>query len=338
MNFRCLHFRTGVATTVCCAIIALNLAQLPFLQHLGSLTLALLLGLVWRAFLHVPDKQHLGIGFSAKTLLRAGIILLGVRLDFQLIAQAGLKIFALALGVIVVGLVVFNLLGKWFGLKGNLAMLIAVDSSICGASAVAAAAPVMEASDDETALVIPLGSLLGSVAMLGFTLMEQWVHLSPRLYGILTGATLHEIAQVMAASAAVPGALEAGTVTKLTRVVLLVPVVFLLGLWRQRRAANGRTNRVSPAKPWFVLGFLAVGVACSLIHYCAPGSEKFMAGLKSQTVTVAVFLMGMAMAGVGLQVNFSQFRANGIKSLAVALLGWLMLLAFASTFASYLGA
>jgi len=338
MNFRCLHFRTGVATTVCCAILGLNLAKLPFLEHFGALTLALLLGLIWRAFLHVPENQHLGIGFSAKTLLRAGIILLGVRLDFQLIAQAGLKIFAVGFGVIVLGLIVFNVLGHWFGLEGNLPMLIAVDSSICGASAVAAAAPAMDASEEETALVIPLGSLLGSVAVVGYTLLEQWIHLPPRLYGILTGATLHEIAQVMAANAVVPGALEAGTVTKLTRVVLLVPVVFMIGLWRQRRLAKGARSHTATAKPWFVLGFLAVGVVCSLIHYLAPGSEVVMAAVKNQTVTVAVFLMGMAMAAVGLQVDFAQFRAHGVKSLTVAVLGWVLLVGFASICVSFMNA
>jgi uncharacterized integral membrane protein (TIGR00698 family) len=338
MSYRCPHFRTGVAATACCAVAGINLSRLPGLQHLGPLTLALLLGLLWRAFLHVPENQHLGIGFSAKTLLRVGIVLLGVRLDFQLLAQAGVKIFLLGAGVIIVGLILFNALGNWFGLSGNLPMLIAVDSSICGASAVAAAAPAMNARDEETALVIPIGSLLGSVAVLGYTFFETWAQLPPRLYGILTGATLHEIAQVMAVNAAVPGALEAGTVSKLMRVVLLAPVVFGIGVWKQMRSAKGgrlRDALAMPNKPWFVLGFLAVGAACSLCQWALPGLGASLESIKSETVTVAVFLMAMAMAGVGIQTDFARLRADGAKSVAVAVLGWIGLVTFAAVFVFY---
>lgn len=338
MNFRCPHFRAGVGATICCAILGIVLSYLPVFGHLGALTLALLLGLLWRASLSVPAQQHLGIGFSARTLLRLGIILLGVRLDFALLAHAGLRILALGAGVILIGLVTFNLLGNWLGLEGNLPMLIAVDSSICGASAVAAASPVMEATREETALVIPLGSLLGTIAMLGYAVAEPWLQLSPKLYGVLTGATLHEIAQVMAANAVVPGAMESGTVTKLIRVTLLVPVVFVIGWWKQRQHA-GKTGRRAPAmeKPWFVVGFLAVGLVCSLVAHWVPEPDLYLEPIKAQVMHIAVFLMAMAMAGVGLQVDFAQFRLHGMKSLAVAIAGWGVLAAFAFLFIHFVG-
>ena len=146
MKLHCTHFRTGVGLTVLLAVMGLVLGDLPGLVRLGPLSVALLLGLLWRALMHVPEHHHEGIGFSAKQLLRWGIILLGVRLDFALIAQSGWKIVVLDLVVITFGLFFITWLGKRAGLGGQLPLLLAVGSSICGASAVAAAAPVSQNS------------------------------------------------------------------------------------------------------------------------------------------------------------------------------------------------
>jgi len=334
MPYRSFHFWMGVAMTLGCAILGLTLARLPYLEMFGPLTISLFLGMTWRALLTVPESSYPGVNFSSRTLLRCGIILLGVKIDFDLIARSGLSIFALGFGVVVAGLLIFRFLGKCFGLDQNLAMLIAIDSSICGASAVAATAPVLEAKEEETALVIPIGSILGSTAVLGYIFLEHWIRLPPRIYGILTGATLHEIAQVMAASHAVPGALEAGTVTKLMRVLLLVPVIFFIGLSRMKKTDYGGTTpwlHVWKGFPWFILGFLFVGIFSSLVPHVFPHFAGFLA-LKARLASVAVFLMAMAMGGVGLHVNFNHFFACGLKSISVALIGWLMLasLAFAA--------
>lgn len=340
MPYRCPHFRTGIALTLCCAVLGLTLARLPFLEMFGPLTITLLLGMLWRAFLHVPEKQHLGIGFSSKTLLRWGIVLLGVRIDFDLLAKAGVSIFILGLGVIILGLFIFNFLGKRFGLKPDLAMLIAIDSSICGASAVAAAAPVLKAKEEDTALVIPIGSIFGSIAVIFYTFLEHWIALSPKIYGILTGATLHEIAQVMAASQAVPGAIEAGTITKLMRVLLLVPVIFLISLNKLRHTNRDEISLGSQmwkSFPWFILWFLAVGTVTSLIPHLIPHSANWVESVKVQTLTVSVFLMAMAMAGVGLQVNFIQLRESGLKAIYVAVIGWVMLAGLAYVAIYFMG-
>lgn len=318
--------------TILLAVLALGLSRLPILEHIGPLSTALLLGLIWRAFMDVPLGHHVGIGFSARKLLRLGIILLGVRLNFDLILHGGWKILLLDLSVIGTGLTFITWLGMRLGLEQSLACLIAVDSSICGASAAAAAAPILRARDDETALVIPLCSLIGTAAVLAFTFGQSVLHLPPLTYGMLTGATLHEVAQVMAAVTAVPGAIEIGTVTKLTRVVLLVPAVFFLSLWVQRRkgAAEAETQSSAPLpKPWFVLGFLVVGVANTLAFRYLPNAHETLLDYNRQILIIANFLMAMAMAGMGLQVDFGRLRANGPRAVTTALIGWLILLALA---------
>jgi uncharacterized integral membrane protein (TIGR00698 family) len=326
MKIRSSHFRTGVGLTVLLAILGLVLGDLPGFARVGPLSLALLLGLLWRAFMHVPEHHHEGIGFSARQLLRIGIILLGVRLDFALIAQSGWKIVILDLVVIAFGLVFITWLGRRAGLAGSLPLLIAVGSSICGASAVAAAAPVIRARDHEIALAIPLCGILGTIAALGLTFAQNYLHLTPGTYGILAGSTLHEVAQVLAASAVVPGALQSGTIVKLVRVVLLVPVVFFLGQWLKNR----NTAAAPVQKPWFVGGFLLVGIINTALVYGLPQFHETWANLDREMLVVANFLMAMAMAGLGLQVDLTTLRTQGLPALKVAAAGWVALLLVAT--------
>lgn len=212
-----------------------------------------------------------------------------------------------------------------------LACLIAVDSSICSGSAAAAAAPVLRAKDEDVALVIPLCSLIGKTAMLGFTFMQHHWAVSPQLYGMIAGATLQEVAQVMAAVGPFPDAAEIGTIIKLTRVVLLIPALVVLGriFARQWRRKAGQAGEVSPpvnlSKPWFVVGFLLVGIGNSTALHFSPGQAGAIAIGDRAFLTTANFLMAMAMAGMGLQMDFARLRANGVRAVGTALLGWLVL-------------
>lgn len=298
----------------------------PVVRHLGSLATALVLGLLIRAWRPPPESWREGIGFVAKRLLRVGIILLGVRLNLMLVLEAGLPILGISLSVIIVGLTGISWLGRRLDVDPVLATLIAVDSSICGGSAVVAAAPVLRAKQHDVALVVPLCSLLGTTVMLGYTV---WQHLHPLTnahYGMLVGSTLHEVAQVVAAVTPFEQTVEVGMVAKLTRVVFLAPVIWVLGwIWARRHARNnpGATDNHAVPKPWFVLGFLLVSVANTLLLNLLPAMHARLAWLDGAIIQVAVFLMGMAMAAMGLQTDFVHLRENGLRALATAVLGWM---------------
>ena len=327
------HSAIAVAVTLVIAVIALAAADLPVIEHIGPLATALLLGLLCRAFVRAPETARPGLEFSARRLLRLGIILLGVRLNFDLVLHAGLQILLLDLVVIAGGVSLITFLGVRFGLTGTLACLIAVDTSICGASAVAAAAPAIGARDDEPSLVIPMCSLIGTAAMLGISFAQSSLHLHPHVYGMLVGSTLHEVAQVMAAVVVEPNSIEIGTVTKLTRVVLLVPVIFLLGAWARRKARSQAAKGATPAfaKPWFVVGFLAVGLANTLALRLLPDAHLAMLSYDRAVLSIATFLMAMAMAGMGLQVDFARLRSEAPRAVLVAIVGWGVLFSLAAT-------
>jgi len=315
---------------------ALVFESLPGGRHVGALALALLIGLGLRGVWRVPVSWGSGISWAAKALLRFGIVLLGVRLDLLLVWEAGLSILAISASVVVCGLIGISWLGRRLGLDPVLAMLIAVDSSICGGSAVAAAAPVVGARERDVALVVPLCSLLGTGLMLGYTLVQQCWPVSELRYGMMAGATLHEVAQVVAAVTPFAGTVEAGMVAKLSRVALLVPAVSVLGwVWNWRRpkveatslTCDQREHAKKRPPSGFVLGFFAVSLANTVLLHGWPEARGWVEAVDGVVLHAAVFIMAMAMAAMGLGTDFSHLRENGLRALACAVLGWVGLAA-----------
>ncbi|GLV55114.1 membrane protein [Dictyobacter sp. S3.2.2.5] len=314
-------FWAGIALTALIGLVAYWLAPLPGLAIMGSLTIALILGLAWRVTLKLPMNLTSGVRFSAQKILRLGIILTGVRLNFQLIASSGLQILVLDGLLILFGLTVLPRIGRLLGLSKNFAFLLSVGQSICGASAVGAIAALMPENDEEdTSLAVAVCGIVGTIGVLGFTFIAPLIHLHGTWYGILSGSTLHEIAQVIAAGpAGGPGAAEVATVVKLTRVVYLAPVAlvlaFLFTYKAQRQATDGSQGHLKLSKlpiPWFVLGFLLVGAINSFGWF-----SKDIANLVLQA---SIFLMVMAMAAMGLLVDVSKLRRHGWRVLGTSLL------------------
>ncbi|MBX9742836.1 MAG: putative sulfate exporter family transporter [Chthoniobacterales bacterium] len=334
MKFHCPHFRSGVALTCFIAVLAMNVSRFPGLDQIGVLALALLLGLAARILLHIPEPQETGIHFSAKELLRVGTVLVGVRCNFDLLVHVGPRMIIVVASVVVGGLLLITWLGRCAGLSEKLSLLLAIDTSICGASAVASVAPTLRATKEEVALVIPLGSLIGTVGMLGITTAAHLFSLTPMSFGILSGATLHEVAQVIAAVSALPASIESGIATKFLRVLFLAPTMLGLGFFLMRRGAKagevgqgGVYTLVSSV--WFVFGFLIVGAVHTIMERWR--NISLVASADHVILSVATFLMTMAMAGVGLQVRLKYLRQQGWRILAVAVSGWLFLVVIACT-------
>ena len=318
----------GVALAVALAGVGYGLATLPVLKVIGTLCVALLVGLAWRATLGVPAGSAGGIRFAAKTLLRLGIVLMGARLNYGLVASAGPGVLALDLAVVVVGIGGLAWLAIKLGLPRDLALLMAVGTGICGASAVVAAGTVLRAKEEDTSLGVALMGLLGTVGVFAYVLAAPFLGLSPRALGVLTGSTLHEVAQVVAAAFTWgPESGDMATMVKLTRVVLLAPALLVIGWWH-RRATAGEAGHVrytwrEPPIPWFVTGFLAVGGVNSL-GLLAPAVQSGM-------TSASIFLMAIAMAAMGLNTDWTMLRRSGWRAIAAGLLGFLGLAVMAYT-------
>ncbi|KRG86908.1 membrane protein [Stenotrophomonas daejeonensis] len=306
------------------------LGNLPPLQAhgIGTLTLAIALGIAaGNAF---PDalssRASAGVDFAKGTLLRAGIVLYGLRLTLQDVAQVGLR------GVLVDALVLCSTfaLACWLGcrvlkLERGTALLIGAGSSICGAAAVMATAPVVKGRAEQAAVAVATVVVFGTLAMFAYPLLYRWgvgagwMPLDEAGFGVFTGATVHEVAQVVAAGRAIgPQAADAAVIAKLVRVMMLAP--FLLGLSlllaRGRKTVDG--PRPAITVPWFAFGFIGMVAFNSLRLLPAPLVEALV-GLDTA-------LLAMAMAALGLTTRASALRRAGPRPmlLAALLFAWLL--------------
>ena len=227
-NFVAFKFWREVLIAAFLAVFAGFLANFPLLDHFGGISLALIAGMLGKAFIWKRTAGSGGLTFASKTLLRLGIVLLGTRLNFVVLVHAGLQVVGFDLLMIVLGIGLITFILRRTGFEPTLAVLAAVGSSICGASAIAAAAPAVRASKENSALAIVVCTLIGTAATFLLIPLQGVAGLAPEKYGILAGATLHEVAQVVAAVGPVPDAFQTGMVTKLLRVVFLAPVVAVL--------------------------------------------------------------------------------------------------------------
>lgn len=288
------------------ALVAMTLA--PFLP-LNALMVALLLGMALSALWQVPTTWRPGVIFSMKKVLRLAIILLGLRLSVAEVQQLGWSSVGLILLCVISTFGVTLLLGRWLKLSTPGSVLMASGISICGASAILAADAIVEAEESETVYAVATITLLGTVAMLSYPLLQNLLHLSELHYGLWVGSSVHEVAQVVAAGFAQGETTgELATITKLTRVLLLVPIMFALALYQRQKTRHQQSLQVPI--PWFVFGFLGV----MLIHPFLPTVLTQPLGLLGQ------FTLTLSMAALGLETRLDKLRAAGLRPLYLGVL------------------
>lgn len=308
----------GIILSLLLAIIARELTHFSFFSMMGPMIIAILLGMLWRSLFGVEASAGVGISFTSKYLLRAGIILLGFTINLHELFAAGPLVFTLALVAVVLGFTAVGLFGKWLRVDPTLGLLVASGTAICGAAAIAAVSAPVKAKHDESAISIAVIALLGTVFAIIDTLLYSVFPISAAHYGLFTGSSLHEIAHVVAAATpAGDKGMEMALLVKMSRVLLLIPVVLLVGIWKGKKE---KENVVSDKKlpiPWFIFGFLLV----SLLNSGEIVSESWT----QHFVSAAYLLMTMAMAAMGLSVKWEVIRQKGGRLLLAGLSGSVIL-------------
>lgn len=299
---------------------ALSVGVSRLVPSLSPLVVAVVAGTVLTNVGLVPAACRPGADLAGRRLLRVGIVLLGFQLAARDVLRLGLPRLAVVAAVVLVTFVGTRWLGGRLGVKPGLSLLIATGFAICGASAVAAMNGVTDTDEDDVAFSIGLVTLCGSLAILLLPLVRHPLGLDDDdAFGAWVGASVHDVAQVVA-TAASGGAsvLQAAVVVKLTRVVLLAPMVSAVTVLRRRSGSDQVPVGVRrpPLLPLFVAGFLgAVAVRSAGV---VP--DDLLRGLG----TMEMLVLASALFGLGTGVSVARLRQLGGRPLALGLGAWLL--------------
>ncbi len=318
----------GLLLCLLLALAAIWLAGLPVFARLGisALPLAIVAGILLGNTIYPALSTTLepGVSFSKAKLLRLGIILYGFKLTFQDIASVGVAAILIDTLVLASTFVVAMWVGRRaLGMDEQSTILIGAGSSICGAAAVLATEPVVKASADKVAVAVATVVVFGTIGMFLYPVLYALVQpygLTEYAYGVFTGSTVHEVAQVVAAGRAVSElAATNAVITKMIRVMMLAPFLIALAAWLARRSDDhGQAGKRRIVIPWFAVAFIVVTGFNSL--------HLLPADVVSVLVVACDIVLAMAMAALGMTTHVSAIRLAGARPLLLAsvLFVWLM--------------
>lgn len=270
---------------------------------------ALLLGMALN-FLAVDGPCKAGIEFTARTVLRLGVALLGMRITLDQIASLGWKPVALVITLVVVTILVSVVVAKALGFSRLFGMLTGGATAICGASAALAAALPQHPRKEHATLFTVIGvSALSTLAMILYPMIAQWLHLSPAQAGVFLGATIHDVAQVVGAGYSM--STETGdiaTVVKLMRVAMLLPVIVCAAVITRRQGLEAGGQR-PPLLPWFAVGFLLLA--------CVNSTGWVPAVVQGGINDLSRGCLVVAISALGMKTQLKALASVGVKPIAL---------------------
>lgn len=285
----------------------------------GGPVFAILLGMIL-AFWKRPSGMDAGITFCSKKILQYSIIFIGFGMNIRTVLATGGQSLAVMLCTIAASLLTAFLMGRVLKVPSNTATLIGVGTSICGGSAIAATAPVIDADDREVAYSISTIFLFNILAVFIFPALGRVFHMTDTGFGIWAGTAINDTSSVVAAGFAFSDAAgELATIVKLTRTLMIIPITLALTLyrtWKRKQQGTAAASNYSIVKifPWFVLGFLLTAILNSTGWIPSAAS--------SWLNELGKFGIMVAMAGIGLNTNLKSLVKNGVRPIALGLCCW----------------
>ena len=314
-----------------CAILAIPCWLLGQQFHLvGSPIFAIILGIIigsiftsWKR-----EKTGAGIGFTSKKILQWAVILLGFGLNITQILHVGWISLPVIISTIATSLIVSYVIYRLTHIDSNSAVLIGVGSSICGGSAIAAAAPVIKAEDHDIAQAISVVFFFNVVAAFVFPQLGDAIGLSNMGFGLFAGTAVNDTSSVTATDAvwdSMKGTgtqvLEYATIVKLTRTLAIIPITLFLSYWQSRQQKNSQGFQLKKVFPLFILYFILASLLTTFLTYLGV-SSSFFTPLKQ----LSKFLIIMAMSAIGLKTNLIAMVKSSGKSILLGGLCWIAII------------
>ncbi|TDM11936.1 YeiH family protein [Macrococcus lamae] len=282
---------------------------------IGAAVFSIILGILVRQFIRIPEDFEPGIKFSGKKILQWAIILMGFTLSFRTAVSLGLSSLPITLTTITAALLCSYIIGRWMGIPERIRTLIGVGTAICGGSAIAAASPIVEADDEEIAFSISTIFLFNIIAVFLFPALGHLLHMTSTGFGYFAGTAINDTSSVVAAGYTFSkDAGDTATIVKLVRALMIVPVCLLLVLIKVKREQKESKVSLKKIFPWFILYFFMASVFASIV----PLPEELVTVIKH----IATLMIAIALAGIGLSVNLKSFRAIGYQPVLLGAITW----------------
>lgn len=306
----------GLTLTLAIAVTALMIQHYIGMIALSPLVIAMIIGMSIRNTLGRSQNTIPGIKFSLHKIMRFAIILLGFQITLSQVAAMGIDGFSIIVVTLLSTFLFTKYIGRLLGVDSKLSELIAAGTSVCGASAIIACNTVTRSSDEDVAYAIACVTVFGTLAMLAFPLLITPLDLNEHEYGMWVGTSVHEVAQVVAATFSQGEAAgQSGTVAKLSRVILLAPLILTLGAMATRRSQKQLNGKI--VVPWFVFGFLIMVVINSIF--------EIPRAWHAHIATIAAYFLTVALAAMGLETDIRKLRLKGIRPLVLGAIAWVFI-------------
>ena len=289
----------------------------------ASLVLGVLVGCVPAFRPALGGVFRPGLAIASLRLLRLGIVVLGLGLSLGDIAALGWVAILSIVALVIVSFLLTLLIGRMFRLEGDQPLLLAAGFSICGVSAVGAMAAARGSNEKDTATPVTLVTLYGTLAIVVLPLLASILRLDTQQFGHWAGASVHDVGQVVAtAQTAGAAALAVAVVVKLTRVLMLAPMVAVTSVMTRRRSSGlDRSVPLAAVVPLFIVGFLAA----VLIRSFVPLPSEMLAAAS----LVQSALLACALFGIGASLRLEELARSGARALAAGLVSWGVILGLA---------
>ncbi|HVS45104.1 MAG TPA: putative sulfate exporter family transporter [Verrucomicrobiae bacterium] len=306
----------GLIACVAIALIAIALGL--FVPIVGGPVFGIAIGAIVAAAMTIPQSWKPGIALASKLLLQVSIVLLGANLSIREVASNGARSLPVMLGTLVLVLAASYVLGKALGIERDLRRLLGVGTAICGGSAIAAVATAIDAERADIAYALSTVFLFNIVAVLTFPAIGHAMHLTDHAFGLWAGTAINDTSSVVAAAFSYSHAAGSeAVIVKLTRTLLIVPIVLF---YAGKRIFAARGTGALPWReiiPWFALWFV-LATALNAVGAIPAAAHAYVQ-------QAALFAIVVALAGVGLSADYARIKAAGVRPLVLGLLLWVLI-------------
>lgn len=296
---------------------------------MGGAVIAILAGMVLTLIIKNKGVLDSGIKFTSKKVLQWAVILLGFGMDLNVVLETGKQSLPIIICTIGISLIMAFLINKFIKMPAKVATLIGVGSSICGGSAIAATAPVIDADEEEVAQSISVIFLFNVLAALLFPSFGQLIGFdttSGESFGIFAGTAVNDMSSVTATASTWDGMFNLGTATldkavtvKMTRTLAIIPITLVLAFARAKKQKSNNAGKINIKKifPFFILFFIGASIITTIAVSCGVSADLF-----DPLKTLSKFLIVMAMAAIGMNTNIVKLVKSGAKPIFLGFCCW----------------